>query len=163
MAPKPSRSGSVWGSVPWLYASAHFLAYFWICVWHCRTGKNWFPDINHSRFFFFFIDSPCWRIPTRTPNKAHLAMGSNDNFLQDSVCIKEKRPSPSILPLWLPASLLNPGVCCNVYFPSKKETLGIAFLSVLSLETYPPVWKVLVFSNLILLWRSQGNLCRAIV
>ena len=102
-APSPSHSAP-WDVVSWLYTSAGFPTYFRMCVWQYRRGKDW-SDMPVKALYLFCIDIISWRIPTRTPNKAHLAANRNDDFfffLQNSVFIEERSPQPFPLALMAP-------------------------------------------------------------
>ena len=98
-----SLNSAPWNVVSWLYTSAGFPTYFRMCVWQYRRGKNW-SDMSVKALYLFCIDIISWRIPTRTPNKVHLAANRNDDFffLQNSVFIEERWPQPFPLALMAP-------------------------------------------------------------
>ena len=128
-APSPSHSAP-WDVVSWLYTSAGFPTYFRMCVWQYRRGKDW-SDMPVKALYLFCIDIISWRIPTRTPNKAHLAANRNDDFFFFSTkfCLYWRKIATALPPRphgSLPAFSPHLEVCCKVScFPSKEKNSAL--------------------------------------
>ena len=132
--------GSVGCCVLAVYISS-FLRLRLMCVWHYPQRKELVWQKSVKVLYLFCIDIPCWRIPTRNPNKVHLAANRNDDFFffkQNSVFIEESWPQPiphALMAPWQPSLQIRKSVERSPVSHQKRETRHCFYVHVVSRST----------------------------